>query len=186
VDRVAEAMLAVPRRDYLPPAQQENASFDGPISIGHGATNSQPTTVRNMLRLLDPEPGQRVLDIGAGSGWTTGLLAWLVDTTGTVIGVERIPELVTAARACLGDRFPQARVHQATPGVLGRPEEAPYDRILVSAAADRFPDDLVEQLRIGGVLVVPVGGLMLRAVRTTEGTEVTEHGHYRFVPLVED
>lgn len=184
--RVDEAFAAVNRRDFLPARQHPFAHIDQALDIGYGVTNSQPTTVRNMLLLLDPRPGDRVLDVGSGSGWTTALLAHLVGPTGSVIGVERIPELVEASRASLGHRFPAAEVRHAQPGVLGWPEGAPYDRILVSAAADTVPPALLEQLAVGGVLVAPVDGVMTRVTLSPEGPVVERHGRYLFVPLIED
>ncbi len=184
--RAQEALAAVPRRDFLPARQHPFADLDQALEIGWGVTNSQPTTVRNMLALLDPRPGDRVLDVGSGSGWTTALLTHLVGPTGSVVGVERIPELVAAGRGNLGDRFPAAELHQAEPGVLGWPARAPYDRVLVSAAADSVPPALLRQLAVGGVLVVPVGGVMTRVELSPEGPVVEEHGRYLFVPLIED
>jgi protein-L-isoaspartate(D-aspartate) O-methyltransferase len=180
--RAADAMRAVPRRGFLPSEQQDDADLDVPLAIGHGATNSQPATVRAMLDLLAPALGDRVLDVGAGSGWTTALLTWLVGPTGRVEAVERVPELAGFARARLA-----RPVHLAEPGVLGWPSGAPYDRILVSAeAAGRVPPSLVEQLAVGGVMVIPVDGIMLRVTRTPDGTDIDRHGRYLFVPLVED
>ena len=131
-----------------------------------------------MLILLDPRPGDRVLDVGSGSGWTTALLAHLVGPEGSVVGVERIPELIVASRAGLADRYPTAELHLAEPRVLGWPERAPYDRVLASA--------LLEQLAVGGVLVLPVRGVMHRIVLTPEGPTDERHGRYAFVPLIED
>ena len=184
VDPVDAAFAALPRAGFLPAGVRDRAAHDGPLDIGHGQTGSQPRTVEAMLRLLEVAPGQRVLDVGAGSGWTTALLAHLVGPTGSVSGVELEPDLVAFGAANLAATGqPWATIRAATPGVLGVPVEAPYDRVLVSAEPDALPGDLVDQLADGGVLVAPVAGVMLRARRHGDHTEVTEHGHYRFVPL---
>ena len=187
---VRAAMAAQPRERFLPASERRRAAYDGPLDIGHGQTNSQPRTVRAMLELLDVRPGQRVLDVGSGSGWTTALLAELVGPTGWVLGLERVPDLVDTGRANVeAARMPWAQVRAAVPGVLGAPEEAPFDRVLVSAMATRLPEELLAQLGGHGILVVPVSGRMLRVERDDEapdGRRITEHGHYRFVPLVTD
>src|SRR3954470_19728038 len=95
MDAVAAAFESVPRADFLPRGWRSSASFDGPIPIGAGQTNSQPRTVEAMLRLLEVRPGDRVLDVGSGSGWTTALLAHLTGEQGSVTGVELVPELAT-------------------------------------------------------------------------------------------
>lgn len=177
-ERVRAAFDAVPRAGFLPSHQRRYADQDRPLPIGHGVTNSQPSTVRSMLELLDARPGERVLDVGAGSGWTTALLAHLVGPDGEVVGVERVPELVDLARE---RGLP---VREATPGVLGWPAGAPYDRILVSADASELPGQLVEQLAPGGVMVVPVRGDMLRVIAGEDGPVVEHHGRYMFVPLM--
>lgn len=186
-ERVAAALAAVPRTGFLPRAQRAHADRDAPLSIGHRQTNSQPTTVRQMLELLDVRPGDHVLDVGAGSAWTTALLAWLTGPTGTVTGVERVPDLVTFAAANLAATgMPWAHVELAVPGTLGDPSHGPYDRILVSAQASELPAELVAQLAPDGVLVVPVAGRMVRVRADDSGPAVEEHGWYRFVPLVAD
>lgn len=183
-DPILEAMRAVPRADFLPEHQRAEAAGDYPLPIGHGQTNSQPSTVRDMLRLLEVAPGQRVLDVGSGSGWTTALLAHLVGPDGRVIGVEKVPALVEASRAALAPyRFGHAEIREAG-DVLGAPADAPFDRILVSADPRSMPPELVEQLGDGGVLVIPVADVMHRVRRTGAGLEDTEHGWYGFVPLV--
>jgi protein-L-isoaspartate(D-aspartate) O-methyltransferase len=184
VDRIAEAFSAAPRRLFLPRGARWRAASDAPILIGHGQTNSQPRTVAAMLRLLDVRPGDRVLDVGSGSGWTTALLAHLTGPDGEVLGVEIEPDLVAFGAANLAlAGVPWARITAADPEVLGRPEGAPYDRILVSAMARELPAELVEQLGAAGRLVVPVAGVMLLVERIGGTAQVSRHGEYRFVPL---
>jgi protein-L-isoaspartate(D-aspartate) O-methyltransferase len=184
MDAVSAAFEALPRTGFLPRSQRRSAAYDGPLAIGHGQTNSQPRTVSAMLRLLRVQPGQRVLDVGSGSGWTTALLAHLTGETGEVLGVEIEADLVRFGRDNLAaTRQPWASIRQATPGVLGLPDQAPYHRILVSAEPRTLPDELVAQLVVGGRMVIPVFGTMLVVVREPDGVEVTEHGGYRFVPL---
>lgn len=182
---VAGALRAVPREDFLPEDQRAFAGEDGPLPIGDGQTSSQPRTVAAMLALLDVHPGQRVLDVGAGSGWTTALLAELVGPTGSVLGIELSPALARWGAANVDARGRSwAMLREATPGVLGAPDEGPYDRVLVSAEARRMPQSLVDQLGPGGVLVIPVAGRMTRVERRSYGrVRATEHGAYRFVPL---
>ncbi|HET8961728.1 protein-L-isoaspartate carboxylmethyltransferase [Nocardioides sp.] len=184
MDAVTAAFAACPRTGFLPRSQRRSASYDGPLSIGHGQTNSQPRTVEAMLRLLRVEPGQRVLDVGSGSGWSTALLAHLTGGSGEVLGVELEADLVRFGSDNLSATHqPWASIHQAEPGVLGLPDKAPYDRILVSAEPRSLPEELVEQLAVGGRMVIPVQGTMLLVVRQDDGVEVTRHGGYRFVPL---
>lgn len=186
MDAVAEAFSAVPRAHFLRAWTRDQAGEDHPVEIGHGQTNSQPRTVADMLRLLDVRPGQRVLDVGAGSGWTTALLAHLVGPAGRVVGVEIIPDLAAwGAENLAGTAYRWASVREAEPGVLGAPQEGPFDRILVSAEAARLPEELLAQLADPGRMVVPVAGLMVLVELAAGRTTLSEHGRYRFVPLVE-
>jgi protein-L-isoaspartate(D-aspartate) O-methyltransferase len=185
-DRVAEAFAAVPREHFLPRRLREHASYDGPLPIGHGQTNSQPRTVRDMVRLLAVAPGHRVLDVGSGSGWTTAILAHLTGPEGSVRGVEVVAELVEFGRANLAPTgMGWASIEQARPDVLGWPDDAPYDRVLVSADGGRLPEELTDQLAPSGRMVLPVAGRMVVVDRDDDGAlRRTVHGHYRFVPLV--
>lgn len=189
--RVAAALAAHPREHFLPADQRPHAGYDGPLPIGHGQTNSQPRTVLAMLELLDVRPGHRVLDVGAGSGWTTALLAHLTGPSGSVLGLELVPQLAAVGAANLAARgMPWARLEPADPAVLGAPTQGPFDRVLVSAMATALPRLLVDQLGPDGILVVPVQGVMTRVVRRGgdppggDPYEVSEHGRYRFVPLI--
>ncbi|WP_394285333.1 protein-L-isoaspartate O-methyltransferase [Corynebacterium sp.] len=185
MNRVSQAMKTVHRIGFLPDSCREHWRVDAPLPIGHGQTNSQPTTVANMLELLDVRPGQRVLDVGAGSGWSTALLATLTGPDGTVTGTELVPALTAFGQKNLSaHHFPNAEIRQAVEGVFGLPDEGPFDRILVSAEAPELPADLVAQLADDGVLVIPVAGEMLRVGMRDGTAEITRHGRYRFVPLL--
>ncbi|WP_110240305.1 protein-L-isoaspartate O-methyltransferase family protein [Nocardioides gilvus] len=185
MDRVEAAFRAHPRARFLPAQVKWRARHDGPLTIGAGQTSSQPRTVDAMLRLLEVPVGARVLDVGAGSGWSTALLAHLVGPAGQVIGVELIPALTRFGSKNLArTEQPWARIEQVDAETLGWPTEAPYDRILVSAEARRLPKPLIEQLADHGRLVVPVAGTMTVVVRAAGDFTVTEHGPYRFVPLI--
>jgi protein-L-isoaspartate(D-aspartate) O-methyltransferase len=189
VDAVEAAMLDVDRRGFLPRRLRRRAGEVRPLPIGHGQTNSQPRTVAATLRLLVVSAGQHVLDVGAGSGWTTALIARLVGPRGSVVGVELEPDLAAwgaanladAARAA-GTPWGSARIETARKGVLGWPAEAPYDRILVSASAQRLPTELLDQLSPGGSMVCVVGSQLPRDRHGDDGSPATtEHGYYTFV-----
>ena len=186
-ERLQDAFRAVDRADFLRPEDRSRAGVDGPLSIGWGQTNSQPRTVYAMLELLDVCPGHRVLDVGSGSGWTTVLLAHLVGADGMVIGVELEPQLVEFGAQNLAKyHYPWAFIRRSPLDVLGAPDLAPFNRILVSASAEALPQALVDQLAVGGSMVIPVGSRMTRVVRHGDADEdvtVTTHGLYSFVPL---
>ncbi|MBC7278160.1 protein-L-isoaspartate O-methyltransferase [Nocardioides sp.] len=187
MDPVLDAFAAIPREGFLPREMRGSAGFDQPLPIGRGQTNSQPRTVADMLRLLEVTPGDAVLDVGSGSGWSTALLAHLTGPEGSVVGVELEPSLVRFGRRNLAATDqPWARIERARPGVFGWPERAAYDRILVSAEAEVLPPELVDQLAAPGRMVIPVAGLMTLVERSATGeVQLSGHGWYRFVPLRE-
>lgn len=181
---VAEAFAAQPRERFLPQNARHRAAEDTPIQIGRGQTCSQPRTVAAMLDLLEVHTGQRVLDVGSGSGWTTALLAQLTGAAGSVVGVELEPELVAFGSAHLAQAgVPWASIRLAEAEVLGLPSAAPFDRILVSADPRRLPEELVAQLAEGGRMVIPIDGWLTLVVKESQTVRATRHGPYRFVPL---
>ena len=183
--RLDDAFDAVPRAEFLPADVRRFAREDRPLPIGHDATNSQPWTVRYMLTALDAQPGDRVLDVGSGSGWTAALLGHLVGAGGSVIGVDIVAELVEMSRRHLGARFGWVRFEVAVPGIVGWPEGAPYDRILVSADGSRVPAELEQQLAPGGRMVIPVAHEMYVVDRSLVATIVRRRtgDRFNFLPL---
>lgn len=184
-DRVAEAMAAVDRAQFVNESMRPYAGNDTPLPIGHGQTNSQPTTVRMMLEWLDVQPGDKVLDVGSGSGWTTALLATLVGENGQVFGVEIIPELLQFGK----DNCQRAGIANATfypaGDSFGLPRFAPYNRILVSAETSEVPPELLKQLEPSGKIVIPIKGNVLEITKRTDKDWNTETHHgFMFVPLV--
>jgi len=182
--RVLEALARVPREEFVPEASRHEAYEDHPVPIGHGQTISQPYIVGFMTEALRLQPSHRVLEIGAGCGYQTAVLAELARE---VYSVEVIPALADEARARLAAlRYHNVHVHIGD-GHNGWLDHAPYDRILVAAAAESVPPPLVEQLADTGILVIPVGAWNqeLRILQK-HGTRVDLLGTLgvRFVPLV--
>jgi protein-L-isoaspartate(D-aspartate) O-methyltransferase len=183
---VARAMAAVPRELFVPTDLQARAYEDRPLAIGSGQTISQPFIVGLMIQALEPDGHGRVLEIGTGSGYQTAILSRLADEVCTI---ERIPELLAPAVArlqALGVANVRARLGD---GTLGWPEAAPFERIVVSAAAPRIPTPLTDQLADdGGRLVIPVGPekeqRLLSVRRRGKELEVKDLGPCAFVRLV--
>src|SRR6185369_8248962 len=184
---ITEAFKVIKRAHFVPEQTRQLAGLDMPVSIGYGQTNSQPTTVRLMLEWLTLKPGQKVMDIGSASGWSTALIAHLVEPNGTVYGVERIPELLDYGRSnCHDFGITNAEFFLAQGGdEIGLPQHAPFDRILVNADAEKFPEKLLDQVKVNGKIVAPVRGIIYEVTKLVHGrTKIKEHPGFISVPLV--
>ena len=184
-ERVLSAMARVPRELFLPEDVRERAYDDAALPIGGGQTMSQPYIVAKMSELLSLGGDERVLDVGTGSGYHAAVLAELA---GEVVTIERVPALAERARAALAAAGYDDVDVRVGDGTLGVPDRAPYDAIAVAAAAPVLPDSLYEQLKLGGRIVVPVGGRANQRleliVKSPEGPAVVRSVPCRFVPLV--
>jgi len=186
--RVVDAMRRVPRELFVPAAQRNYAYDDRPLSIGSGQTISQPYIIAMMLEALDLKQTDKVLEVGAGSGYVTAILGELVDT---VIGVEIVPQLAESAAATLADLgYNNVSIKLVSKSSLGYMPEAPYDAIVVSAGAPSVPPLLLAQLKWQGRLVIPVGTRwqqsLIKIARLHEGDVVEDLGACYFVPLLGD
>jgi protein-L-isoaspartate(D-aspartate) O-methyltransferase len=183
--QIIKAFEEVDRKHFVPDMFQEFAYTDAPLGIGENQTISQPSTVAFMLEHLSPQKGDKVLDIGTGSGWTTALLCHIVGEEGSVLGVERIDSLVelgkfNLARYCQDERCQIKKAGDK----LGVPGEK-FDKILVSASADELPEELIEQLSVGGKLVIPVRNSIEVVTKTSEDDYQQESIYgFVFVPLI--
>ncbi len=184
---VKKAFIVIDRADFVLPQYLEAAYFNRPLPIGFGQTISQPYTVAFMLDLLDVKKGDNVLEIGAGSGWQTALLAYLVGRQGRVIALERIPELVELTKSNLA-QYPicyrtSTLIHGD--GSLGYPSGAPYGKIIAAASAQAIPEQWKEQLKIGGRIVAPVkDSIVVIDKISRDQYQQTEHWGFVFVPLI--
>jgi protein-L-isoaspartate(D-aspartate) O-methyltransferase len=182
---VLDAMRAVERHLFVPREQQEHAYEDRPLPIGHGQTISQPYIVAFMTEAARLKPGDKVLEIGTGSGYQAAVLARVVKEVYTV---EIIGALAQSARATLAQLGYQNIFVKHGDGYQGWQEYAPYDAIIVTAAPDEVPGKLLEQLAAGGTMVIPVGSFtqnLYRMTRTEEGIAKEALLPVRFVPMVE-
>jgi protein-L-isoaspartate(D-aspartate) O-methyltransferase len=184
-ERVLAAMATVPRERFVPPEERARAYDDAALPIGWGQTISQPYMVARICETLSLRGGERVLDVGAGSGYQAAVLA---EMGAEVHTIERLPDLAARARQNLVEAGYEAVDVRVGDGTLGLPDAAPFDAIAVAAAAPDMPHTLYEQLRPFGRLVVPVGGRrgqeLLLVVRSPEGPAVARSVPCRFVPLL--
>ena len=185
-EKVLAAMMSVPRHYFVTEALRGRAYDDNALPINLNQTISQPYIVARMTELLELTKRDRVLEIGAGSGYQTAILAQLASQ---VYAIERIGELAREAQ----DRVRGLGINNATvkafDGTLGWNAYAPYDAILVAAGGPRIPDPLVAQLKIGGRLVIPIGATrdaqkLVRLIKTETKPKIEEHGSCQFVPLI--
>jgi protein-L-isoaspartate(D-aspartate) O-methyltransferase len=187
--RVLSAMREIPRHFFVPPNERDLAYDDHALPIGHRQTISQPYIVAFMAMALELDEGQRVLEVGAGSGYQAAVLA---ACGARVFGIERIPQLLDAAREnLLATGYSDRVTLRLGDGSRGWAEEAPFDRVLISAATGSVPTALVTQLVDGGMLVAPIGGpgsQNISRFRKAEGGTLEEERLIgaRFVPLVTD
>ncbi len=183
--RVLDAMATVPRHLFVPPEARAQAYGDRALPISEGQTISQPYIVALMAQALSLRPGDRVLEVGAGSGYAAAVLSRLASEVDTI---ERWPALAETAERCLHDLgYMNVHVFHGD-GTAGLPAYAPFDAVVVSAASPWVPRPLREQLGEGGRLVIPVGGrneqILLRLTRTDHRTHTARLGEVRFVPLI--
>lgn len=183
--RLLRAFLAIDRRYFVPKLYQKYSYFDEALPIGYNQTISQPSTVAFMLTLLNVKAGQRILDIGSGSGWTSALLGFLVGKNGKIYGVERVKKLIKFSRQNLKKiNYTWVKIY-TNQKILGLPHFAPYDRILVSASAQEFPQVLIKQLKIRGIMVIPIIDTIYKITKTnTDDLIIEEFPGFAFVPLV--
>ena len=184
---VVKAMERVPRERFVPAPVRSMAYLDIPLAIGLGQTISQPYIVALMTEALELKPGDRVLEVGTGSGYQAAILAEMVPS-GQVTTVELLPELAAGARRTLDELGYQNVASQSAGDTPGYPGDGPYDAIIVTAAVPGLPQSLLTQLAVGGRMVAPVGSLeeqqLVQAHRTGEGVSPRLLGPCRFVPML--
>lgn len=183
-ERVLEAMLATPRHEFVPPEQVRQAYVDAPLPIGNSQTISQPYIVAYMTEAANLKKGDRVLEIGTGSGYQAAVLAEIVKEVYTI---EIIKPLADTARQRLKDLGYKNIYVKHGDGYLGWPEFMPYDAIIVTAAPDEIPEKLVEQLKRGGRMVIPIGSFyqeLYLITKTEKGIHKKALLPVRFVPMV--
>ena len=201
--RIIEAFRKIKRVDFLPKDMKDLAEVNGALSIGYGQTISQPLVVAFMLELLQPKPGDKILDIGSGSGWTSALLAHIVSggelneklkmknekLSGKIIAIDIVPELVEFGRKNIAKyNFLEKGIAEfiCINGSKGYKKEAPFDKILCSAEAREVPQAWKDQLKVGGRIVTPIGSsIWLFVKKSSQQFQEKEYPGFVFVPLVE-
>lgn len=184
--RIIDAFYKIDRVDFVPEDLKVEAYVNVPLPIGYGQTISQPLTVAFMLELLQPKEGDKILDVGSGSGWQSSMLAHIAGDKGKVLAIERIPELSEFGKNNSKKYNFKNLEFIIGNGSVGYEKKAPYDRIIVAAAAfDKIPKELKRQLKIGGRLVIPVENSIWLVVKKAEDEyEEKEFPGFAFVPLI--
>jgi len=187
---IIEAFKKIDRADFVPENLKNDAYLNVPLPIGFGQTISQPLTVAFMFELLQPNLGDKVLDIGSGSGWTTALLAEIVGDKGKVYAIERIPELCEFGKNNVAkyNFIEKGRAEFiCADGTKGLSDKAPFDKIIAAASAQKIPQAWKDQLKINGRLVTPVeGSIWLLIKKDKEKFEESEYPGFAFVPLISE
>jgi len=189
--KILEAFGVIDRADFLPDELKSSAYSDEAFPIGHGQTISQPYTVAFMLKLLQPKAGEKIMDVGAGSGWQTALLAQIVGSQGKVLAVERVAELCGFGRANVSKyNFVEGIVEWfCQDASAGLPDNAPFDKIIAAASIVDYkvPKAWEEQLKVGGRMVVPIENSVWLFIKQKDGTfQEKEFPGFVFVPFIKD
>jgi protein-L-isoaspartate(D-aspartate) O-methyltransferase len=183
-ERIRKVFENTDRKDFVPEKLRTWAYANYPLEIGEGQTISQPYTVVFMTEALDVKEGQKILEVGSGSGYQAAILSQLAGDSGKVITTEIRPELFEMARNNLR-KYSNVTVILSD-GSRGFAKEEPFDRIIVTASATKVPEPLVKQLKNDGIMVIPVGNEMYRIEKKGKQIEKTFLGHFVFVPLVDE
>jgi len=187
-ERIINAFRKIKREDFLPEDNQDLAEINEALPIGFNQTISQPLVVAFMLELLQPQAGEKILDVGSGSGWTTALLAQIVGGKGKVIAIEIVPELAKFGKNNISKyNFIKKGIIQIVwaDGRKGYQAEAPFDKILASASAEKLPQAWKKQLKIGGRIVTPIKNSIWLLEKASKDRFIKkEHQGFVFVPLV--
>ncbi len=185
---IIEAFRVVKRKDFLPETLKDSAELDTPLPIGYGQTISQPLVVAFMLELLQPKPGEKILDIGSGSGWTSALMAQIVGEKGRVVAIEIIPELAEFGRENISRyNFIKKGIVKIVcgDGSIGFAGEAPFDKILASASAKKLPFAWKRQLKVGGRIAASIkDSIWVFEKKPNSQFKEKEYPGFIFVPLV--
>ncbi len=184
-EKILKAFSEIKREDFIPKEYQSQAYEDSPLPLGHGATISQPTTIMLMLQALEIKPGNKILEIGTGSGYNAALLSQLAGKKGKIITIEYVKELADSAIKKLKD-FKNVKVLYAD-GKYGYKSLAPYDRIIITAACQDIPESLMQQLKPNGIMVIPIGPFhnqeVFKITKLKDELKRESLGSFVFVPM---